>query len=275
VHGCVEDSTAYLELIRSANIDVVIDVAGANDGAYKILEDVRKVAADRIKRNMEAGHRNGPKLGFIYCSGSWVHGSDARHKFNDLDLVAVPHAASQPPKLVAWRTALERAILDSRDVLDTMVIRPSLLYGKSTDIWSIFLSPLVEGARKKTASVSLPIDPASRPGLIHLDDVVSGIHAAAEKLPLISGSGVYPVFDLYTGQESMTDIIREAAHVLGYEGKINFEGVGDNLFADAMCTSANGDSNRAKQLLGWTPKRLGGFVCGMPVYAKAFDAAHH
>jgi nucleoside-diphosphate-sugar epimerase len=156
-----------------------------------------------------------------------------------------------------------------------MVVRPSLIYGKSTDIWDIFFSPLALGARKNAPSVSLPIDPASRPGIIHIDDVVSGLHAAAEKLPLIAGSSVYPVFDLYTGQESVTDIVEEAAHFLEYKGKISYDGVGDNLFADAMCPSQNADSNRAKQLLGWTPKRLGGFVCGMAVYAKAFQAAHH
>lgn len=46
----------------------------------------------------------------------------------------------------------------------------------------------------------------------------------------------------------------------------------DDVFAEAMQTSNNGDSSRAEQLLGWLP-RTRGFVAGMDVYAKAFMAA--
>ncbi|KAJ9297533.1 hypothetical protein DTO271G3_4308 [Paecilomyces variotii] len=40
----VNESSAYLSLIRSAHIDIVVDVAGANDGTYKILEDIKSIS---------------------------------------------------------------------------------------------------------------------------------------------------------------------------------------------------------------------------------------
>ena len=44
-----------------------------------------------------------------------------------------------------------------------------------------------------------------------------------------------------------------------------------DALAEAMQTSINGDSSRAKQLLGWQP-RGNGFVSSMPVYAAAWLA---
>ena len=45
----------------------------------------------------------------------------------------------------------------------------------------------------------------------------------------------------------------------------------DNVSFEAMQTSVSSDSGRAKQILGWEPKRYG-FVSETEVYANAFVA---
>jgi saccharopine dehydrogenase-like NADP-dependent oxidoreductase len=55
VKGSVSDSTNYLNLIRSANIDIVVDAAGANMESKEILDNPLRVGAERL----EVAHRAG------------------------------------------------------------------------------------------------------------------------------------------------------------------------------------------------------------------------
>lgn len=132
-------------------------------------------------------------------------------------------------------------------------------------------------ARQKkggTAQVEVPLDPDARPGLIHVDDAACAFQKAIEKLPLITGTGVYPVFDLVTSQESMRDIFGALSTFWGWNGPAVMKGHGGDPFAKAMSTTFRGSSARAQQLLDWRPTRLGGFVGDMDIYAAAF-AAHY
>jgi nucleoside-diphosphate-sugar epimerase len=152
---------------------------------------------------------------------------------------------------VAWRAGMERAVLAAREVLDTVIVRPALIYGKENTIWTALFAPLVAAAKTGEKSATLSVDKDSKPALCHIDDVASGLHCAVDKLPLISGTGVYPVFDLITSQESMREILATAGKALGFKGEIDFAGTGGDLFMEAMCVSTNGSSARAKQILGW------------------------
>jgi nucleoside-diphosphate-sugar epimerase len=115
-------------------------------------------------------------------------------------------------------------------------------------------------------------EPDSRPGLVHVDDVGSGLHCAVEKLPLISGTAVYPVFDLTTSEEAMRDILGAAVREFGFNGIVQLAGTEDNLFAKALSTTLNGSSGRAKTILGREPKRHG-FVKEMDIHARACIAS--
>jgi nucleoside-diphosphate-sugar epimerase len=132
--------------------------------------------------------------------------------------------------------------------------------------------PLLETAKAGVSTVLVKAESDGIPGLIHVDDVASALHAAVDRLPSISGTGVYPVFDLVTSQESMRVVLETAANALGFHGGVNMAGVEGDLFAEAMNTSLNGSSSRAVQLLGWQPKRIG-FVQRMDLYARAWAAS--
>lgn len=272
VNGSITDSAEYLSLIRSTPIDIVVDAAGAGQESRQIVNDLIAAGKARLEAAENCGVRV-PKLGFVYVSGTWVHGS-SDGRVNDLTPVGCGLAPTLPARLVAWRAVLEQEILSqsTRAVLDTVVVRPALVFGRSNAIWTSLFKPLVTAAQSGAKSVSLSVDASSRPALCHVDDVASGLHAVVDKLPLISGTGVHPIFDLITSQESMRDILTEAGKVLGYGGKIDFVGTGDDLFMEAMCVSTNGNSGRAIEILSWKPKRIG-FVQHIEIVVKAWAAS--
>jgi nucleoside-diphosphate-sugar epimerase len=264
-------SSSLLEAIATHRIDTVVDVSGANQESHSLLSLVREAGGERVAAAKKDGSPLVPKLGFIYCSGTWVHGS-SNEPVNDLMQVGTPSAPFPVTELTSWRPELEKAVLASSDVLDVMVIRPALVYGRSCAIWTSFFEPIYAAGQEGATVVSVPADPDSRPGLVHVDDVATGFHAAIEKLPLIAGTGVYPVFDLQTSQEGMRDILQVAARELGVKAGVELVGAGEDLFMKAMNVSGNGSSGRAKSILGWEPKRYG-FVQGMDVFVKSWVAS--
>ncbi|KAH6678578.1 NAD dependent epimerase/dehydratase family protein [Halenospora varia] len=251
IHGSISDHAAIQKAVETHHIGTV----------------GKKRLSDAAKEGVKV-----QKLGFIYCSGTWVHGSSPNEAVDDLTPVDCALAPRPSAELTSWRPKLEREVLAASEVLDVMVVRPALVYGRSHAIWAMYFGAIADAAKKGEDMVEIAADIDSRPGLIHVDDVASGFHAAIEKLAVISGTGVYPVFDLVTSQEGMRDIMEFAARELGFAGSVELVGAGDDLFAKAMNTSMNNNAARAKQILGWQPKRIG-FVQGMDVYAKAFAAA--
>ena len=203
-----------------------------------------------------------------------MHGT-SKTPCSDLDPVGTADAGAPPARMVAWRPQMERDVLGARDVLDTVIVRSALVYGREHGIWGGLFGPILEAAKKQGEEtvVQVRLEPTSRPSLVHVDDVAQGLLCAVEKLPLISGTGVYPVFDLTTSQESMRDIMSAFAEAVGLKGRVELvrpdEG---DVYAEAMQTTRSGDSGRAEQLLGWAPRRKGGLVAGMDVFAKAFVA---
>lgn len=140
-------------------------------------------------------------------------------------------------------------------------------------IWPSFVTPLLNAARDvETTSIEIPLDADARPGLIHVDDVARAFQCSVAKLPCLSGTGVYPVFDLVTSQEGLREIFESMAVSWGFKGTVTLKGAGGDKFAKAMSTTFPGSSARAEQLLGWRPRRLAGFVKDMNVYAAAFAA---
>lgn len=265
----INEPGPFLDAIRQHHIDTVVDVAGAGPDSAKILAHVKAVGQERLQGYKAAG----PKLGFIYCSGTWVHGSSDK-PINDL-AIAGPAAATPPRKLVAWRVDVENAVLASSGVLEVAVIRPALIYGYESTIWTPFILPLLKAARSGAVdAVQIPLEADARPGLIHVDDVATGFKAIIDRLSSANGGGAsYPVFDLVTSQESMREIFAALSSAWGFKGTHELVGAGDDLFAEAMSTTMRGSSARARLLLGWEPTR-NGFVADMDRHAAAFAAQY-
>ncbi|KAH0544456.1 hypothetical protein FGG08_001353 [Glutinoglossum americanum] len=269
--GSTTDSASYAKLIREERIDVVVDcTSGDAEGSIRTLEVMTRLGQERI----EAGKAHGwptVKLGYIYVSGMWVHGSSPE-PVSDLSPIGVPGAPAQPVGIVAWRPAVERKVLAARDTLDVMIVRPAVLYGRNNPLWSFLFNPLLEAARdNRSADVSVKADPEAMIPLVHLDDTVLGLHQAVEKLPLISGLGAWPVFDLVTSRESLRIVVEAAGCALGFRGKVLCVGARGDAQAEAMSCSVRGDSSRARDLLGWNPKILG-MVDGVEKYVLSFRA---
>lgn len=277
VMGSVQESGEYLTLIREKNIDSVIDASGAMDGAFQLLKDLTQAGKERL----EMAQRDGlaaQKLGFVYTSGMWAHGNSVE-QIGDLDPVGVASAKNAPATLVGWRPQLERDILATKDVLDVAVLRPALMYGKTSPIWAFLLGPVLGGTQAKegrqqqlTTTVTVQADPDCMSPTIHVDDIALAYVRAVEKVHLLAGTGIVPIFDVQTAWENVRVLLETFARVVGFTGKIEYAEVGENAFAQAMSTSVKGDSSRARQILGWEPTRPEGFVAGMEVYARAFAA---
>lgn len=271
----VNEPDPWIDAIRANHIDVVVDLSPASHDQKKTFDLIKNLGAERIDRNKAPGGwgANGPKLGYILTSGTWLYGNrDVR--VNELDDIGVDSGHS-PASPITWRPDFDKSILAARDVLDVALVRPALIYGREGTIWSTFILPLLEASRKGISEpVEVPLDANARPALVHIDDVASGFQLAIEKLPLLNSGSVHPVFDLVTSQERMADIFDGLAHAWGFKPGVKLVGPGGNGFAEAMSTSLKGSSGRARHLLGWEPRKLDGMVGGIDLHAAAFASQH-
>ncbi|KAG0004409.1 hypothetical protein BGZ80_001115 [Entomortierella chlamydospora] len=265
-----QQTPPWIDAVRDENIEVVVDLSGTQDGAKVILEPLIHLSKERQSARL-------PKIGFIYCSGIWVHGSDVSPT-SDLTGVGIETSARKTPPLVAWRPEHERQVLASYEHLNAAVIRPSLVYGGSGDIWDLYFAQIYHDIKNKASTISLKADPNAAISLVHVDDAASAFVAVVEKLELVAGQkDQYPVFDVASSHESLAFVLRRFAEELGHQGKVEFTGVPEGssfpeLFIQAFNTNINSGSTRAKTLLGWSPTKTG-FAAGISIYAKAWEGS--
>ncbi|KAG0284678.1 hypothetical protein BGZ96_010978, partial [Linnemannia gamsii] len=102
-HSILHPSTTFpwLEAIKSENIDIVVDLSASMNGVKAILEPLIRLSKDR-----QTNHQ--PRIGYIYGSGIWLHGS-GDNVASDLVPVGTKFSPHQAPTLVAWRPELERS----------------------------------------------------------------------------------------------------------------------------------------------------------------------
>ncbi|PUU73713.1 hypothetical protein B9Z19DRAFT_1196731 [Tuber borchii] len=244
VIGDILRPSSWTFVIECEGIDVVIDSSNVHQNMSKVLTEAKRLGEARLK-----GLKRGPKLGFILLSGSWVHGDqpDARDIVNEL-------TAPTPVEMVAWRSAVENELLSSSDVLDAVVIRPTMLYGGSGSIFSMLLAPIA-AAVKGGASEARVLGRKIELPVIHKDDVADFTLKVVEKISYV-GALSYPVFDITAQHESYTDIIEAAAKHMGFTGAIIYRDPEGPLatLEHAILTQFNTSSDRARTYLGWEPR---------------------
>ena len=180
-------TATFLETsIAQHSIDIVVDASAAYEHASLILESVVKAAKARaaaLTAATEEGSAAGPKLGFVYTSGSGIYGdlptgldtdTGCVKRVSDLSPVGNGLAAAEPTAFSrGWRPRHEQAVLAAREVLDVAIARPHMLYGRGSWVLETFFAPLAKqkavDAADKDAVVTIPADPTARLGLVHVD----------------------------------------------------------------------------------------------------------
>lgn len=277
VLGSVQEPHAFLSLLEAhPEISVVVDAAAVYGDSALLLKLIYEAGVKRLAKYHQLDVPAGPKLGYVYVSGMWVHGSSHRTVSDQNAFVGTAGDPTPPVNMVAWRPAIEREVLapETRRVLDTAVVRAALTYGGAAGIWTGPLSTLLHAARAEPQppSVNVALDPLGTAALAHVDDIASGIHAVIDKLPLLALSGVYPVFDLMSQVESIAAIMQSAARAFGFKGAVELVGAAEgDVVSEAIGASVVADSGKARTILGWKPRRQG-FLLGMQVYAQAWVA---
>lgn len=193
VVGSPAEPATWTHLV--ATIDVIIDAA-RDDKNHKLMIDIFKLVTDAAQRLRPVG---APKLSFIATTGVGVHG-DSRTEF-----VTDTTPITRPIALAAGRAKAEQEILKN-DVVNGIVIRPSLVYGRSGSLTEILFGSAAAGKAQWYG------EPGARLGLIHTDDLADLYLRAAEKAQLIGGQAFSGV-NSFT--ESVEDILAKATYVSG------------------------------------------------------------
>ncbi|KAL4737623.1 hypothetical protein BDV11DRAFT_216610 [Aspergillus similis] len=229
-------------IIAENDIDLVTDIASAYEQASQILQGVIEAATARPDAVADE-NIVGPTLGSVYCSGSLVYGS---HSERVSDLSPVGSACLSKGKAAmaaAWRPAHEQAVLATRDILDVAILRPSTIYG-----------PYI----------------TARTGIVHVNDVAAGFHAAIDRID--GRLGGWPGFDLVAETIGIQGIIEGVKAALGVAAEVENTGTHGGAFLEAMNLVSKNDAARTRTVPEWEPKRKN-FVLNLPVYVRAWEAA--
>lgn len=192
--GEVSKPETWVNIVR--DLDVVIDAVGGS-ADIKTISNVLINAISQAAKAKRPAHA--PKLAYIYTSGTWVHGENRR------DVVTDTTPLTAPAELVAWRPEQEQRVVND-PVLNGIVIRPGLLYGRSMSL----LALLFESASK--GRVAWYGTPGGRYALIHTDDLADLYVRAAEMAQFVGGK----IFDAVNDQtESADDFLEQLVNVSG------------------------------------------------------------
>ena len=183
-------------------LDAIIDAIGGSDlkiTSENLLSAVA-IAASTLR------HPTAPRLAYVYTSGTWVHGENRK------DVVCDTTAVNTPAELVAWRPEQEQRVI-SNPHLNGIVIRPSLLYGRSGSLLASLFRRAYDG------KVTWPGEPGGRLALLHRDDLAEVYVLAAEKASIAAGK----IFDASNDVSESTDaFLQRLVEVSGAQGPYEY-----------------------------------------------------
>jgi nucleoside-diphosphate-sugar epimerase len=181
-----------------ATVDAVIDAIGG--------EETSKLAPAIFNAVSEAAAAvrppNATKLTFIQTSGTWVHGDNRDETVTD----TTPAKADN--SLIAWRVEHEQVVIASQ-TLNGIIIRPSMLYGRSASILGSLFKQAYDG------EVAWYGTPGGRYALIHQDDLADLYVKVVERASILPGLIVDASND---STESVDDILATLVKVSGAKG---------------------------------------------------------
>jgi nucleoside-diphosphate-sugar epimerase len=178
---------------------------------------------------------------FLYTSGVWVIGPTKGH-------VAGEMAPLRPPKIVAWRPAVEKMVLASvDDRVKGIVIRPASVYGRGGGPVSTFIHQA-----RELGMVRIVGDGENHWSFVHVDALANLYVLAVTQKP----SG-----EMFLAADGPSFTVRTVADTVSamYEVKVELQPVEEarktlGLKADAMVMDQRIMSTKAGRLLGWAPR---------------------
>ncbi|KAK7203625.1 NAD-P-binding protein [Myxozyma melibiosi] len=208
------------------------------------------------------------KLTYIFVSGTWTHGTPALYDPLMSISERAPLGVDQTP-LIAWRADFETRVFGAATneaikggaAINPIVVRPSLLYGRSGSVLAALFDQAYKGGH-----ITWPGVPGvSRYNTIHQDDLARLILIIAEKAPIFSGLAI----DAVNPQtESAEDVVRSLIRVAGGNLTYSFREP-ENDLERALCIPTHYSASLAYTLGGWTPRKPG-LVDGMKRYYESF-----
>lgn len=207
--GETNNPAQWVDVVK--DLDAVIDCLGGTPDLKLLGEITLEAISDAAQRLRPQGT---PKLTYIYTSGLWVHGE------NRTDVITDTSPITRPAELVAWRPAHEQRIINDQ-VLNGLVIRPGLLYGRSGSLFAPFFKSASEGR------VWYPGTPGGRFALLHTDDLADLYVRATEKA-VICGGLIIDAANDYT--ESADDVLAALVKVSGAQGPYEYTKPTNGMF---------------------------------------------
>ena len=235
VLGTMDESAGFLEQARCC--EAIVHAAFAS-GPRAFEYESRTVEA-----LLDAAARGGGRPLFLYTSGCWVYGDTAGR-------IADETAPLNPPTYAAVRPALERRVLESKDVRG-IVMRPGCLYGGRGDLTSAWFQGAAGGG------VEVVGYGRARWAMSHEEDVGDAYLRAAE----IGLAG--EIFNISDGSEATQgEMARAAAHAAGFRGDIRSTPVAEAVrrlgpYAECLAYDQRLSASKAARLLGWAPRHTG------------------
>ncbi|MGY1836763.1 NAD-dependent epimerase/dehydratase family protein [Blastococcus sp. SYSU DS0510] len=184
---------------------------------------------------------------FLYTSGLWVLGATGTHPADeDSPLDAI--------ELVAHRPVIERLVLDAAETgVRGLVVRPAIAHGRGGGIPGLLVSTARDhGAGRFVGSAD------TRWPMVHVDDLAELFLLVLEQAP--AGR-------LFHGVDEeavpVPELAAAAARAAGLDGSAESWPVEDAravlgaAFADALALSQSATGARAREELGWHPRRPG------------------
>ncbi len=232
VPGTLADHHEWVGVLQNCDtaIHTAADMAkGPSEGDQQALEAFRAASLDgRLRR-------------VLYTSGIWVHGPGG-------DQVADEASALRPLELVQWRVAHEEIALDlSAHDVDTIILRPGMVYGEGRGIFGMWFT---EARERKT--LTYPGDGSQHWAAVHRDDV-----ADAYMLALEHGKGGERYLLADESRHTVKQLAEAAAAAAGAKAQsLPAEAVVQHmgLFGKALLNSLQVTSAKARRELGWVPR---------------------
>lgn len=250
VIGSMQKPESYLKTAEECSVLV--------HAAAEMSGDMVDLDRRTIEAFLRAGKTGARPKTVIYTSGVWVHGNTGERLIDET-------TPPSPAKLVAWRPAHERMVLEAEGIRG-IVIRPGCVYGRKGGLTNSWF----EGAFRDR-SLKVIGDGTNRWSMVHIDDLARAYVRAAE-----SGLGgeIFNIVD--SSRNTVTEMAWAAARAAGYTGKIQYIPLEEAVkemgpYAECLALDQHVDSGKTMRTLGWIPRHQG-FVDGIETYFAAWKA---